>query len=60
QRQTTRLMEHQNHVQDIWSQDYHVHHPPQQNALDDEMDREIDVAFDFYTAPGGSPSRGEH
>ncbi|MCI52531.1 hypothetical protein A2U01_0073776, partial [Trifolium medium] len=25
--QTTRLLEHQTHVQDIWSQDYQAHHP---------------------------------
>ncbi|MCI87840.1 hypothetical protein A2U01_0109125, partial [Trifolium medium] len=35
-------------------------HPPQQSASDDEMDREIDAAFDIYTAPGGSSSRGGH
>ncbi|MCI53016.1 hypothetical protein A2U01_0074262 [Trifolium medium] len=59
QRQTTRLLEHQNHVHDIWSQDYQAHHPPQQSASDDEMDCEIDTAFDLYTAPGGS-SQGGH
>ncbi|MCI58285.1 hypothetical protein A2U01_0079539, partial [Trifolium medium] len=39
-----------------WSQDYQAHHPPQQSAFDDEMDCEIDTAFDLYTAPGGSSS----
>ncbi|MCI70462.1 hypothetical protein A2U01_0091725, partial [Trifolium medium] len=29
QRQTTRLMEHQNHVQDAWDRDYEAHHPLQ-------------------------------
>ncbi|MCI83263.1 hypothetical protein A2U01_0104538, partial [Trifolium medium] len=35
QRQTTRLMEHQNHVKDVWSQEYQAHHPPQQQADSD-------------------------
>ncbi|MCI93729.1 hypothetical protein A2U01_0115027, partial [Trifolium medium] len=52
--------EHQNHVQDIWSQDYQAHHPPHQSASDDEMDREIDAAFEYYTAPGGPSSQGGH
>ncbi|MCI58777.1 hypothetical protein A2U01_0080032, partial [Trifolium medium] len=60
QRQTTRLLEHQNHVQDVWNQDYEAHQPPQQSASDDEMDREIDAAFDFFTAPGVSSSQGGH
>ncbi|MCI70819.1 hypothetical protein A2U01_0092082, partial [Trifolium medium] len=38
QRQTMRLLEHQTHVQDIWSQDYHVHHPQQQGDSDEELD----------------------
>ncbi|MCI68724.1 hypothetical protein A2U01_0089985, partial [Trifolium medium] len=58
QRQTTRLLEHLNHVQDIWSQDYQAHHPPQQSASDDEMDREIDATFDYCTAPDGSSAPG--
>ncbi|MCI46267.1 hypothetical protein A2U01_0067507, partial [Trifolium medium] len=33
---------------------YQAHHPPQQSASDDEMDREIDTAFDYCTAPDGS------
>ncbi|MCI44158.1 hypothetical protein A2U01_0065397, partial [Trifolium medium] len=53
-----RLMEHQNHVQDVWSQDYQAHQ--QQSASDDEMDREIDAAFDFFTAPGGPSDQGGH
>ncbi|MCI90857.1 hypothetical protein A2U01_0112151, partial [Trifolium medium] len=32
----------------------------QQSASDDEMDREIDAAFDLYTTPGGSASQGGH
>ncbi|MCI69077.1 hypothetical protein A2U01_0090338, partial [Trifolium medium] len=35
-----------------------AHHPPQQSASDDEMDREIDEAFTYYTAPGGPSSQG--
>ncbi|MCI42392.1 hypothetical protein A2U01_0063629, partial [Trifolium medium] len=27
---------------------------------DDEMDREIDAAFDYYTGPGGPSSQGGH
>ncbi|MCI46693.1 hypothetical protein A2U01_0067934, partial [Trifolium medium] len=45
QRQTMRLLEHQNHVQDIWSQDYQTHHPQQQGDSDEEMDRQIDEAL---------------
>ncbi|MCI67751.1 hypothetical protein A2U01_0089010, partial [Trifolium medium] len=60
QRQTTRLLKHQNHVQDIWSRDYQTHHPPLQSASDDEMDREIDATFTYFTAPGGSSSQGGH
>ncbi|MCI75890.1 hypothetical protein A2U01_0097159, partial [Trifolium medium] len=53
---TTRLLEHQNHVQDIWSQ---------QHDSDAEMDRELDEAFtqatqDRYYTPGGSSSQGGH
>ncbi|MCI49471.1 hypothetical protein A2U01_0070715, partial [Trifolium medium] len=29
QRQTTRLLEHQKHVQDAWDRDYEAHHPQQ-------------------------------
>ncbi|MCI86721.1 hypothetical protein A2U01_0108002, partial [Trifolium medium] len=35
QRQTTRLLEHQTHVKDIWSQDYQAHHPQQQGDSDE-------------------------
>ncbi|MCI33434.1 hypothetical protein A2U01_0054651, partial [Trifolium medium] len=48
QRQTTRLLEHQNHVQ---------------YASNDEMDRQIDEALydtpqdQFFSAPGGSSSQ---
>ncbi|MCI96224.1 hypothetical protein A2U01_0117524 [Trifolium medium] len=52
------MMEHQNHVQDIWSQDYQAHHQQQQSASNDEMDREIDAAFDYCTAPAGSSAPG--
>ncbi|MCI86922.1 hypothetical protein A2U01_0108203, partial [Trifolium medium] len=45
---------------DIWSQDYQAHHPPQQSASDDVMDRDIDAAFEYYTAPGGPSSQGGH
>ncbi|MCI95992.1 hypothetical protein A2U01_0117291, partial [Trifolium medium] len=48
-RQTTRLLEHQNHVQDIWSQDYQAHHLQQQDDSDAEMDRELDEAFHHVT-----------
>ncbi|MCI52071.1 hypothetical protein A2U01_0073315, partial [Trifolium medium] len=48
QRQTTRLMEHQNHVQDVWNRDYEAHYP-QQDASDDELDRQIDEAL--YDSP---------
>ncbi|MCI36939.1 hypothetical protein A2U01_0058163, partial [Trifolium medium] len=63
QRETTRLMEHQNHVQDAWDRDYEAHHPPQ-HASDDEMDRQIDEALydspqdQFFSAPSGSSSQG--
>ncbi|MCI74547.1 hypothetical protein A2U01_0095811, partial [Trifolium medium] len=49
QRQTTRLIEHQNHVQDVWSQEYHAHQPPQQGDSDAEMDRQLDEAFTHVT-----------
>ncbi|MCI58087.1 hypothetical protein A2U01_0079340, partial [Trifolium medium] len=49
QRQTTRLMEHQNHVLDVWSRDYQAHQPPQQDDSDAEMDRELDEAFTNVT-----------
>ncbi|MCI77342.1 hypothetical protein A2U01_0098612, partial [Trifolium medium] len=61
QRQTARLIEHQTHIRGIWDQDFEVHQqqqPPQQDTSDEEMDREIDAAFDFFTAPGGSSSQG--
>ncbi|MCI72576.1 hypothetical protein A2U01_0093839 [Trifolium medium] len=57
-------MEHQNHVQDIWSQDYQAHHPQQQGDSDAEKDRELDETFthvtqdQFFSAPGGSSSLG--
>ncbi|MCI73958.1 hypothetical protein A2U01_0095222, partial [Trifolium medium] len=41
QRQTTRLLEHQTHVQDMWDYDYAAHHPPEQFMSDDEIDREV-------------------
>ncbi|MCI42225.1 hypothetical protein A2U01_0063461, partial [Trifolium medium] len=43
------MLEHQNHVQDIWSQDYQAHHPQQQSDYDEEMDRELDEAFHHVT-----------
>ncbi|MCI39207.1 hypothetical protein A2U01_0060438, partial [Trifolium medium] len=58
-RQTTRLLEHQTHVQDAWDRDYEAHHP-QQDASGDELDRYIDEALydsppdQFFSAPGGS------
>ncbi|MCI63716.1 hypothetical protein A2U01_0084973, partial [Trifolium medium] len=61
QRQTTRLLEHQNHVQDAWDRDYEAHHPPQY-ASNDEMDRQIDEGLydspqdQFFSSPSGSPS----
>ncbi|MCI63087.1 hypothetical protein A2U01_0084344, partial [Trifolium medium] len=60
QRQTTRLLEHQTHVQDMWDQDYAAHHPPEQFMSGDEIDREVDEAVDFLTARDGSPSQGGH
>ncbi|MCI46307.1 hypothetical protein A2U01_0067547, partial [Trifolium medium] len=64
QRQTARLIEHQTHIQGIWDQDFEAHHPqqqpPQQDASDDEMDREINEALQFFTPPSGSSSRGGH
>ncbi|MCI21700.1 hypothetical protein A2U01_0042869, partial [Trifolium medium] len=63
QRQTTRLLDHQTHVQDAWDQEYNQAHP-EQFMSDDEMAREIDEAVyepkpdQFFTAPGGSSSRG--
>ncbi|MCI95624.1 hypothetical protein A2U01_0116922, partial [Trifolium medium] len=55
----------QNHVQDIWSQDYQAHLPQQQDDSDAEMDRELDEAFtqvtqNRYYTPGGSSSQGGH
>ncbi|MCI78175.1 hypothetical protein A2U01_0099445, partial [Trifolium medium] len=48
----------------IWDQEFEAHQrqqqPPQQDASDEEMDRGIDAAFDFFTAPGGSSSQGGH
>ncbi|MCI54761.1 hypothetical protein A2U01_0076011 [Trifolium medium] len=64
QRQTTRLLEHQNHVQDAWDSDYAADQPPQQGDSDEEMDRELDAALyhssqdQFFSAPGGSSSQG--
>ncbi|MCI92115.1 hypothetical protein A2U01_0113411, partial [Trifolium medium] len=59
-----RLMEHQNHVQDVWSQDYQAHQ--QQGDSDDELGRQIDEALydtpqdQFFSAPGGSSAPGGH
>ncbi|MCI62251.1 hypothetical protein A2U01_0083508 [Trifolium medium] len=57
------MLEHQNHVQDVWSQDYQAHHLQQQDDSDAEMDRELAEAFthvtqDRYYTPGGSSSQG--
>ncbi|MCI83731.1 hypothetical protein A2U01_0105007, partial [Trifolium medium] len=53
-------IEHQTHICGIWDQEYEAHHhqqqPPQQDASEDEMDREIDAALQFFT-PGGSSSQ---
>ncbi|PNX79705.1 hypothetical protein L195_g035692 [Trifolium pratense] len=68
QRQTTRLLEHQTHVQDTWTERRQTHHPRPQYASDGEIDWMVDETYDsltpdaatqFFSASGSSSHPGQ-
>ncbi|MCH83770.1 hypothetical protein A2U01_0004596 [Trifolium medium] len=67
-RQTTRLLEHQTHVQDTWTERRQPHHPEPQYASDGEIDRMVDEVYDslrprtstqFFSVGGSSSHQGQ-
>ncbi|MCI10530.1 hypothetical protein A2U01_0031623, partial [Trifolium medium] len=64
---STRLLEHQNHVQDTWSE-YWQRHPPAPHHDADDLERELEEALDqipeesptrFFSAGGSSSHPGQ-